>query len=79
MTSLTKYFEKTGYKAKYHLGDRVSGEWNSVPFIGTVAIDELVSLEEGPFVRIFLDLPIVYNGEIYNTIKIDLNCIKKLV
>jgi len=54
--------ELSNYKAKYNLGDRVSGRWNKIPFVGSVGNDRIVS-EAGPEVTIHLDLPIKHNGE----------------
>ena len=50
------------YKAKYNLGDRVSGKWNKIPFVGSVGNDRVVS-ESGPEVTVHLDLPILQNGK----------------
>ena len=50
------------YKAKYNIGDRVSGCWNKIPFVGSVGNDRVVS-EAGPEVTIHLDLPILYKGK----------------
>ena len=50
------------YKAKYNIGDRVSGKWNKIPFVGSVGNDRVVS-EAGPEVTIHLDLPIIYKGK----------------
>lgn len=68
MGSLTDYFNSRAYEPKYHLGDRVFGRWNRIPFIGTVGVDHIVSLERGPEVAIFLDLPIVKDGTTHSII-----------
>ena len=65
MGSLTDYFEQNAYKPKYHLGDRVFGVWNKIPFIGTVGNDRVVS-NAGPEVVVHLDLPIKYEDTIKN-------------
>lgn len=57
MANYAEYFERIGYKPKYFIGDRVFGYYQKIPFIGTVGNDSLVSLEEGPKISIFLDLP----------------------
>lgn len=64
MGNLADYFEKTAYKPKYFIGDRVFGYWNKIPFIGSVGNDTLISLEEGPRISVLLDLPIKYKGEV---------------
>lgn len=50
------------YKAKYNIGDRVSGRWNKIPFVGSVGNDRVVS-EAGPEVTVHLDLPILHKGK----------------
>ena len=64
MGNLADYFEKTAYKPKYFIGDRVFGYWNKIPFIGSVGNDTLISLEDGPRISVLLDLPIKYKGEV---------------
>jgi hypothetical protein len=76
--SLTQYFEKIGYKPIYFIGDRVSGKWNDIPFIGTVGNDTIISEEEGPRISILLDLPIHYENEYRNVIIVKHNDIKPL-
>ena len=78
MQSLTKYFEQVGYKPKYHIGDRVTGKWNKIPFLGTVGNDTLVNETEGPYVLVHSDLPIKYDGKVYNIIRCKHKDIKKL-
>ncbi len=68
MASLTDYFERTTYKARYEFGARVSGRWNRIPFIGTIYTDSLVSPDQGPRLSIHLDLPIMVDNKIYNII-----------
>jgi len=58
MASLAEYFATNRYKATWEIGERVFGYYNSIPFIGTVGNDTLISEEEGPRVSIHLDLPI---------------------
>jgi hypothetical protein len=63
MGNQTEYFERTGYKPEYYIGDRVFGYWNKIPFAGTVGNDTLISPVEGPRISVHLDLPIRYDGE----------------
>ena len=58
MANYAEYFERVGYKSTWVIGDRVSGKYNKIPFIGTVGNDTLVSEIEGPRVSVFVDLPI---------------------
>jgi len=62
MGNQTEYFQRTGYKPKYCIGDRVFGHYNGIPFAGTVGNDTLISPVEGPRISIHLDLPIRYEG-----------------
>lgn len=62
MGNQTEYFQRTGYKPKYVIGDRVFGHWNRIPFAGTVGNDTLISPVEGPRISIHLDLPIRSEG-----------------
>jgi len=57
MSSLAEYFAKTGYKPKYHIGDRVFGYWKKIPFVGTVGNDRNKVGSEEPEITIHLDLP----------------------
>ena len=79
MGNQTDYFNRIGYKPTYFIGDRVFGKWNKIPFIGTVGNDTLINEIEGPRISIFLDLPIIRNGERHNIIIVKHKDIKKLV
>lgn len=75
MASLAEYFDKVAYKAKYHIGDRVYGKWNKIPFIGSVGND---SCPDGqiPKVSIHLDLPVKYKDKVYNILFVEHKDIK---
>lgn len=62
----TEYFRRIGYRAVYNLGDRVRGSFNGIPFAGSIGNDTLRSTDEGPYLTIHPDLPIVYKGHTYN-------------
>lgn len=68
MSNAKRYFDQVTHKPKFLIGDRVRGVWNKIPFTGTVAVEHLVNLEEGPKVHIFLDLPIKYKDAVLNII-----------
>lgn len=70
MVTQVEYFAENRTKNKYHLGDRIRGLWNNIPFSGTVAVDHVVYEAIGPEVSIFLDLPIKHNNCIYNIITV---------
>ena len=78
MATIAEYFELHRPKPVWYLGDRVSGRWNNIPFIGTVAVDNLVSEDLGPQVRVFLDLPIKFEEEIHTVIIVKQDEIKRL-
>ena len=80
MTNLTEYYAKRAYIPKYHLGDRVFGYWNKIPFIGTVGVDRIISENKKPEVVIMLDLPIIdKDKKINKTIIVTHEDIKPLV
>ena len=68
MSNLAEYFEKNRYKPKWHIGDRVCGKWNKIPFVGTVGNDSLVNEIEGPRVSVHLDLPIALKGAVHTIV-----------
>jgi hypothetical protein len=57
MGNQTDYFNRIGYKPTYHIGDRVFGYYQKIPFVGSVGNDTLINLERGPQITIHLDLP----------------------
>jgi hypothetical protein len=57
MGNQTDYFERIGYRGKYHIGDRVFGHYKKIPFVGTVGNDRLINNITGPEITIHLDLP----------------------
>lgn len=65
------------YRAKYNIGDRVSGKWNKIPFVGSVGNDRVVS-EAGPEITIHLDLPIKFKDKVYNIIVVKHKDVKAL-
>lgn len=79
MASLAAYFAANRYIGKWQIGDRVSGKWNKIPFIGSVGNDSVVNEVEGPRVTIHLDLPIKYQDVIHNVIIVKPKDIKKLI
>ena len=78
MGNQTDYFNRIGYKPKYHLGDRVFGYWNKIPFIGSVGNDTVISELEGPRITIQLDLPIKLQNKINNIVVVKHKDIKPL-
>ena len=73
MSNLTDYFVRRDAdlpEPKYRSGDRVSGRWNGIPFVGSVV------RETAPMVMIHVDLPIKHEGTVYNIISVNLQDIK---
>ena len=70
MSNLAEYFAKNRYHPTWHIGDRVFGKWNKIPFVGTVGNDSLVNEVEGPRVSVHLDLPINIGTAFVNMIKV---------
>ena len=77
MGNLTEYFAKIGYKHTYEIGDRVQGEWNGIPFVGSVGNDRLVDPDRGPEVTIHLDLPIKHDDKIHHILIVKHKDIKR--
>ena len=78
MGNQTEYFQRTGYKPKYFIGDRVFGHYHGIPFAGTVGNDTLISPVEGPRISIHLDLPIRLEGVTKNVIIVKHRDIKRM-
>ena len=68
MGNQTDYFNRIGYQPKYHIGDRVFGYYNKIPFVGTVGNDTQINLIEGPRISVHLDLPLKYKDKGYTII-----------
>lgn len=78
MASLKDYFDKVTYKPKYTIGDRVTGVWNGIPFMGTVGNDTQLNPIDGPYVSIHSDLPIKFDKEIKNVIIVKHKNVRRL-
>ena len=78
MGNLSDYFERNAYQPKYFLGDRVYGKFNSIPFVGTVGNDRVVS-NAGPEITILLDLPMKVDNDYKNVIIVKHKDIKRLM
>ena len=78
MTTVKRYFDSIAHKPKYFLGDRVYGKWNGIPYVGTVGIESLLSLDEGPYVIVLLDLPIVRGDKIHNIVRVSPKDVRRL-
>jgi hypothetical protein len=68
MGNQTDYFNRVGYQATWDIGDRVTGKWNRIPFVGTVGNDRMLNERDGPEITVHLDLPIQFDNQIYNFI-----------
>jgi hypothetical protein len=78
MASLKDYFDRICYKSKYDIGDRVTGKWNDIPFMGTIGNDTQLNPADGPYVTVHLDLPIMFEKKINNVIIVKHKNIKRL-
>jgi hypothetical protein len=73
VASLTDYFAKRDAdkpKAKYHIGDRVFGRWNKIPFVASVLREEDMN------VLVQTDLPLKHNDVYHNILKLARNDVK---
>ena len=68
MSNLAQYFDANRYHAKWSIGDRVTGKWNKIPFVGSVGNDRLINDRDGPEITVHLDLPIKYMDKVHNII-----------
>ena len=79
MSNLAEYFAKHRPTAKWNFGERVIGNFYSIPFVGTTGGEGMVSEREGSLVTVFVDLPIKHNGTWHTTfIKVKPSAIRKL-
>ncbi len=79
MPGYAEYFASHRPKPLWLIGDRVFGRWNKIPFVGTVANDNMVSELEGSKVSVFLDLPIIHQKSVVEIVSVKQNQLKKLV
>lgn len=68
MGNQADYFNRIGYVGKYDMGDRVTGKWNKILFVGTVGNDRKLNDLVGPEITVHLDLPIKFDGKVHNFI-----------
>lgn len=78
MGTQTDYFNRIGHKPTWHIGDRVSGAWRGVPFVGTVGSESLVDLDFGPRVTVMVDLPIRLEDRNWHVVVLKPNELKRL-
>ena len=78
MGNQTDYFNRIGYQAQYHIGDRVIGHWHNIHFVGTVGNDRLINHVDGPEITIHLDLPLRYQDQYYQFIIVKHNQVRIL-
>jgi hypothetical protein len=75
--NLKDYFERNRYAGTWEFGSRVTGEFNKIPFVGTVYGDNIRNDEEGPMASVHLDLPIKYKGNVHNYIRVKPQTLKE--
>lgn len=71
MTAEARYFNNVTYKPQYQIGERVRGIWNKIPFTGSVAVDTMLDVDVGPYVMVFLDLPIKVDDAVHTIIRVN--------
>jgi hypothetical protein len=79
MPNYREYFEKVAYKPTWTIGDRVSGQYNKIPFVGTVGNDTLINTEHGPRVTVHLDLPLAIHDQTLTVILVKPTQLKKMI
>ena len=75
MANLTNYFERKHQddpRPRYNAGDRVTGTWNRIPFVGSVV------REIKPLVLVHSDLPVAFEGNVHNILSVKLSDVKRL-
>jgi|LakMenEpi03Aug12_release.lakeMendotaPanAssembly.Ray.scaffolds.fasta_scaffold226075_2 hypothetical protein len=70
MTKEKEYFEKNRKHVKFHMGDRVEGKYNNIPFVGTVLLEHIISDDNVSRVHINLDLPLKHENVVYTMITV---------
>ena len=78
MGNQTDYFNRVGYQATYDIGDRIIGQWNGIPFVGTVGNDRLINHTDGPEITVHLDLPIYLQDQSYRFVIVKHKQVRKL-
>lgn len=73
-----EYFALHRPVARYHIGDRVEGRYQGVPYVGTVGSDVMRNEAEGSMVTVHLDLPLKLEGVYVNYIRVKYKDIKGL-
>lgn len=76
--TLSEYFDTVTYKATYHIGDRILGRYNGIPFIGTVGNDTQLNPVDGPYITVHLDLPIKIDDVVKDVIIVKHNEVNRL-
>jgi hypothetical protein len=79
MSNYEKYFQKNEYKPVYHLGDRVFGHHEGIPFTGYVYNDSRVYVDAGPKIIVHFYLPIKIDGKFVSIISTTHDKVKPLV
>lgn len=79
MNGITEYFARRAHQPRFHLGDRVFGYYNKIPFVGRVGAERIVSSSRGPEVSVMLYLPIENEGQQLKIITVKPDDLKPLV
>lgn len=76
MNKEKEYFDKNRKHIKYHIGDRVEGKYNGIPFVGTVLLEHIVGEDQISVAHINLDLPLKHQEKWLNMISVSPKTIK---
>jgi len=78
MSTQAEYFAAHRPRPRYHVGDRVEGTYQGIPYVGTAYTDNMRNLDEGSRVSVHLDLPMRINDVWHNYIRVTYKEIKGL-
>jgi hypothetical protein len=66
MVSLADYFKANRYNGKRQLGERVTGVYKGIRWMGSIGNDTMINETQGPVLHILLDLPLKVDGVIHH-------------
>ena len=78
MVALADWFKANRYQGKRHLGERVTGVYKGIRWMGTLGVDNEVNELEGPLVTVLLDLPLKIDDKVHNILRIKSKDVKPL-
>lgn len=79
MADLAEYFKKNRHQPKFQVGDKVTGVYKGIRWVGKVGMDTLINEEDGPVLHVWLYLPLKIDGKVTNHLVTKHRGVKKLV